>query len=849
MAQILRLAGYRFRATFRRRWPSYLSLVLVIGLIGGVALASIAGARRTQSSYPTFLSSTNPSSISVSANIPSSGNGAPPPNFTASISKIPEVTRVVSIEGPDFFPLAKSGAPEGGVVQQVAVVGSLDGMFTTVDRVTVVDGRPANPATTDEVEMTPQAAALIGVKLGDVVPLGFYTDAQMSNAKFGSPELVPSLRVNAKLVGIVTLNNQVIQDDVDKAFGFLVLTPALVRAAANISPVAATPVLYGIQLRNGQSDAAVVEQKIIEIIPPGSTYEFHDTARIESAVELAVKPESVALGAFGAIAALVCLLLAAQAASRLLRQGREERLVLRSLGASTSDTVADGLASVLGAIAIGSLLAVAVAIGLSPLFPIGPVRAVYPSLGVALDWTVLVVGLLALVVVLGTAAATQAVLGAPHRATRETFGGAGGHSLVAKSANALGLPIASVFGVHFAFERGRGATEVPVRSLLAGSVLAVTLVVATVTWTSGLDTLVSHPALYGWNWNYLLNPSDVVPPGALASLNHDPDVASWSGYTTANVQINSQDFPMLIGPADPTVSPPILSGHGLDGKGEIVLGAATMTALGEHVGGTVFVSYGDPSDAPVYVPPTKLTIVGTATFPAIGYSSFISDHTSMGTGAMAATSVEPPAFAAALHNRDPNLNGPDAVLVRLRPGVSAAAGRANLQAIANAADKTLAADPNTGGDIVSVLGVQRPAQIVNYHTMGTTPTILAVALAAGAVMALGLALGASVRRRRRDLAVLKTLGFTHRQLASAVAAQATADAAVGIVFGIPLGIALGRELWTLFARNINAVPDPTVPVLVVSAVALATLVFANVIALAPGRSAALTSTAFALHAE
>jgi hypothetical protein len=511
--------------------------------------------------------------------------------------------------------------------------------------------------------------------------------------------------------------------------------------------------------------------------------------------------------------------------------------------------VADGLASLLGAIAIGSLVAVAVAIGLSPLFPIGPVRAVYPSLGVSLDWTVLGVGLLALVVGLGAAASTQAVLGAPHRATPETSGRVGGHSIVARVASALRLPIASALGVDFAFERGRGPTEVAARSLLAGSVLAVTLVVATVTWTSGLDTLVSHPALYGWNWNYLLNPSDVVPPGALASLNHDPDVASWSGYEESNVQINSQDVPMLIGPADPTVSPPILSGHGLEGKGEIVLGAATMTALGEHVGGTVFVSYGDPSDAPVYVPPTKVTIVGTATFPAIGYSSFISDHTSMGTGAMIASSVEPPAFAAALNNRDPNLNGPDAVLVRLRPGVSVAAGRANLQAIANAADKTLAADPNTGGDIVSVLGVQRPAQIVNYHTMGTTPTILAVALAAGAIMALGLALGASVRRRRRDLAVLKTLGFTHRQLASAVASQATADAAVGIVFGIPLGVALGRELWTLFARNINAVPDPTVPVLVVGLVAFATLVFANVIALVPGRSAARTSTALALHAE
>ena len=32
----------------------------------------------------------------------------------------------------------------------------------------------------------------------------------------------------------------------------------------------------------------------------------------------------------------------------------------------------------------------------------------------------------------------------------------------------------------------------------------------------------------------------------------------------------------------------------------------------------------------------ELRIVGTATFPAVGFSSFIADHTSMGTGALVA---------------------------------------------------------------------------------------------------------------------------------------------------------------------------------------------------------------------
>ena len=65
MNRILRVAWYRFRATFGRRWPGYLAIVLLIGLIGGTAMASIAAARRTQASFATFLASTNPSDLSV----------------------------------------------------------------------------------------------------------------------------------------------------------------------------------------------------------------------------------------------------------------------------------------------------------------------------------------------------------------------------------------------------------------------------------------------------------------------------------------------------------------------------------------------------------------------------------------------------------------------------------------------------------------------------------------------------------------------------------------------------------------------------------------------------------------
>jgi hypothetical protein len=307
--------------------------------------------------------------------------------------------------------------------------------------------------------------------------------------------------------------------------------------------------------------------------------------------------------------------------------------------------------------------------------------------------------------------------------------------------------------------------------------------------------------------------------------------------------------PALIAKNDATTAPPLLSGHEVDASNQIVLGAQTMAELHKHLGDTVLGSYGAPQDAPVYVPPTKLTIVGTATFPAVGAS--LSMHPSMGVGAVIPQGVQPAAMKKFLAQPSPTLNGPKLVFVRLRPGVSATAGEALLKKAAAAGNRALAALPNGlgGGDSVAILGVQYPAEIENYRTIGDTPAVLALALAAGAMAALGFTLSTSVRRRRRDLAMLRALGFTGGQLRSVVVWQASANGLVGVVAGVPIGILLGRWLWTLFARHIDAVPEPTVPVLSVVIVAAVTMVLVNVVAALPGRSAAHTSTARVLRGE
>ncbi len=63
-----RLAWYRFRATLRHRLGGYLALAVLVGLIGGIALASMTAARRTDSSYPDYLASTNPSGLIIQPN-------------------------------------------------------------------------------------------------------------------------------------------------------------------------------------------------------------------------------------------------------------------------------------------------------------------------------------------------------------------------------------------------------------------------------------------------------------------------------------------------------------------------------------------------------------------------------------------------------------------------------------------------------------------------------------------------------------------------------------------------------------------------------------------------------------
>ena len=849
-----RLAWYRFRATLRRRLAGYLALAVLIGLIGGVALASLTAARRTDSSYPDYLTSTNPSGLIIQPNS-NFGQGETAAqayrayqDLLTELRHLPHVQGLATADALNAATLTARGGYSSVLFTRVQLVASSDGLFARQDRLTVTAGHGA--ARPGDVVATSRAAALLDLHVGSRLRVGIWASSP-------EPGLPPFYRrLDLTVTGIGVVSTQVVQDDIDAdRTGFLIGTPALDREFAGCCTATS---YIGLRLAGGSRYDAAVAQDYLNLATSGAfaggasrllqLLEVYDTSAIEAQAQRSIGPEAIALGVFGIIAALAGLIIGAQSISRQLRAAGDDAEILRALGAGPAAATADGVLGILAAVVSGALLAVAIAIGLSPFSLFGPVRQAEPGRGIYLDWTVLALGALGLVLILGGVALVIGYRQAPHRAAaRQRPAGRG--SAVVRAGVGAGLGAAGVAGLRFALEPGRGRTAVPVRSVLAGAVLAMIVVAATLTFGASLNYLVSRPALYGWNFSYALYSTDgwgPFPPSATTPLlRRDRLIAAATGVYFLTVQINGQTVPAILSPVRAAVAPRILRGNGLDGPGQVVLGPATLAELHKQVGDEVTVQLG-----PV-IRDARLRIAGTAALPALGDTLGI--HPSLATGAILPTSV---VTQAALNESGPAHSGPNAILVRLRPGVSQAAGLASLQQITDAYNKithspqvVAEAGPTALELVADVLPVQRPAEIVNYKSMGTVPLILAGGVAAGTVAALALTLIASVRRRRRDLALLKTLGFTRRQLAGAVAWQSTVVAVVGLVIGVPLGIVAGRWLWILFARGLSAVPDPVIPAASIALAAVAALVLANLVAAVPGRQAARTPAALLLRAE
>ena len=817
------------------RRGTYLALIVLMGLLGGLAMGAIAGARRTQSSFPVYLASTNPSDVGLFtefAPITGTGHSA---SLERAISRIPHIKRWADVIGFDgtlqeISPVRGHGVPGEA---PPAFEGSLNGSYSSVDRVTLISGRLADPGRADEFVISAGGAKELGLRIGSTLRLAFFTDAQTSSPTFaGYPADKPHLVVTMKLVGIIETGTQIVQDD-DSALGdqLAVATPALTRELATCCAYYSG---VSLQIDGGASNERAVLSAVDKVLPNlGPVSGTQTNAPFVAKAERALRPESIAFGVFGALAGLAALLICAQVVGRGVRSNRADSAVLRALGAGPAMTTLEAVVGLLGSIVLGALLAVVVAVALSPLAPIGPVRSVFPDRGVSFDWTVLGSGFALLIVVLSAVAFVLAFRGWRQRSTSERAVRAG--SGITRITSTSGLSVAAVLGIRSALGGGGRGDAAPVRSAILGAILAVAVVVTSLTFGASLTALSSHPAQYGWNWDYALlagfSAAEDLPATSTATLlNNDTAVGQWTGVSFESANLDGRPVPVLATSPNAAVGPSLLAGHDIRSAQEVVLGPATLASLHKRIGQTVVADTGSSH--------RRLRIVGTATLPTIGGSGM--PQLQMGTGAVLATSLF---SASALNQQGSTITGPNAVFITIRPGVSPSAALRSLDRV----DRSLSNGPDAPpSGVVSVL---RPAEISANRAAGSTPSDLAWILAAGALGALGLTLVASVRRRRRELALLKAMGVTERQLASTVGWQSSVSVAVGLIVGTPLGIAFGRWLWTEFARGFSAVPDPTTPLVPILLVALGGLAFANIVAAVPGRIAARTPTALLLRAE
>jgi predicted lysophospholipase L1 biosynthesis ABC-type transport system permease subunit len=142
-----------------------------------------------------------------------------------------------------------------------------------------------------------------------------------------------------------------------------------------------------------------------------------------------------------------------------------------------------------------------------------------------------------------------------------------------------------------------------------------------------------------------------------------------------------------------------------------------------------------------------------------------------------------------------------------------------------------------------------PDDLVNFGRVDSAPVVVAVLMSLVAVATLVHALVTTVRRRNRELAVLRAIGLTRRQVLATVAWLAGVLVVVPVVVAVPIGVAAGRIGWNQFAHDLQVVARPIVPLLALVVAALGAVLLAEAVALLTGRWSARRAAAPALRSE
>ncbi|MGH2727208.1 MAG: ABC transporter permease, partial [Actinomycetota bacterium] len=397
-------------------------------------------------------------------------------------------------------------------------------------------------------------------------------------------------------------------------------------------------------------------------------------------------------------------------------------------------------------------------------------------------------------------------------------------SAIARALNAITSRPAPAIGARLALEPGRGLTAVPIRSSLAAAVTGIVALLATISIGASIDHLLASPELFGWTWD-----ADVTgefAPGSkdLTNLIDDPAFASVGlGFggegvvfrmrPAGNATFEISTAGLTTDSVKGTFGPPVLQGRAPRQADEVALGSRTMKALGVSLGDSVEIAI---QGGQIRKP---FRVVGTVVLPLEG------DISSVGEGAWMTL--------AGVHPLDPEIPPvPQVAFIRFAPGIDRDGALKRLRE-----------------RYAEIFEPFTPGLVRDFRRISDLMVVMAALLAALAAGTLIHMLTTSIRRRRRDLSILKTLGFSRRQLRSTVGWQAVVFTTVALLVAVPVGIVVGRWTWNLIARYQGIAAVPVVPPIAFTIVGFATIVAALVISVLPARSAARSRPALELRAE
>ena len=799
------------RSSFRQRWRSWVLLSLLIALASGLVLTAAVAARGTATAFPRYETAHGYDS------------------FMYAVKPLPKIATLPEVASSTQVQLPTGGNPTCSCSHPIN-----NDDFSVFEvppknlphMVKLVAGRMPDQSDPDQVLASVDLQQDNGVRVGTVIRVPFAALSQRS-AVLNNANLTPSgPTVALRVVGIEISE---IEFPISAApSDDLYTTQAFAR---EVNPKTVVLYSYFVRLHHGAADLPQFETQAKAI----SGLAVTDLDNEANAIALSIRPQSVGWWILAGLSGLVGIIVVAQALNRQTTAEADTYATLSALGVSGRQLTLYSMARTLLLAVVGTIAGVVLAVALSPLTVVGEVRLADPSTGFTFDTPVLLLGGLTAALVVLALGLWPAVRAArtrdPDRPARVER-----PSRIATFLSSAGAPPSVLIGVRHALERGRGRNAVPVGSALLGSILAVTALCATTVFGASLTHLTSTPTQYGqaYDEQFAVNQTGYSTQNIemLDRIEHTRGISTITAGIASSADIDGQVVGAIAGESlrGPLLATTIGGRLPSDGR-EVALGATTLRQLGAHIGSLVHVAgFGRGSKKQ----PAPFRVVGTVVLSSTAASGGLGTGAAFDLGGLlsdAGQCAPGPKSRACLIKTVIGAGG--AFEVRVVPGPQGRAAEAEL-----------------AREYPSAVSFPAPpTNLVNFGQAVNFPLLFGAILILFGAATLLHVLVLGVVRRRRELGLLKALGFVRRQVALAVSWQTTTVALVGIVIGAPVGIAVGRSVWQAFANNLGILPAPVVLGWAIATVALGTVAVANLLAIGPALIAARSHPANLLKAE